>query len=250
MFKKIEVFLVVVVIAASLLTACSGTSAANDDNAKKLMAELNIKGRSLYNQPGWVHVIQRIVYDTDKEDRGTMPNGQVIPLVQTIEIWYHINDGKKVYEFVWSLSSQDGEIVDRTVFRNNTVIDLVTNTSNAQNPYSLTLDYQFADEMDNFITNSGEHPEVKTAELNGKTVTVFTLDKKLDTPRISEDFTQPITTSGTVVYFDSETGLLLKLERTVTLADGSKRTFYTDNMTIEPGVQPPLDIQNYVNGIY
>jgi hypothetical protein len=40
------------------------------------------------------------------------------------------------------------------------------------------------------------------------------------------------------------------MERTVTLADGSKRIFYTDNMTIETGVQPPLDIQNYANGIW
>ena len=250
MLKKSVVFLVVMIIGASLLTACGGSSAARDDNAKKLLVDLTAKGKTMYNQPGWVHVIQNVVYDTDKQDRGTMPSGKAIPLVQVIDIWYHINEQKQVYEFVWNLSSQDGQQVDMTVFRNNNVYDLVTNSSNPQNPYNLTLDYQFLDEMNYFIAKSGNHPVVTTGELNGKNTTVFTLDEKLASPRTTEDYTQPITSSGSIAYFDSQSGLLLKLERTVTLADGSKRTFYTDNLTIETGVQPPLDIQNFVNGMY
>ncbi len=248
MFKKIVTFLMVASILASLLSACGGSSA--DSNAKALLADLNATGRALYNQPGWVHVTQNIVYDTDKEDRGTLPNGQVIPLVQVIDIWYHINENKLVYEYVWSLNSQDGQTIAINVFRNNMVYDLINNISNPQNPYTLTLDYQFADEMDNFIATSGNHPVVETVELNGKTTTVFTLDEKLTSPRTTEDYSQPITAFGSIVYFDSENGLLLKLVRTVTLADGSKRTFYTDDLTIETAVEPPLDIQNYVNGLF
>jgi hypothetical protein len=250
MSKKFVVFLVVMMILASLLTGCGGSSAADDTNTKKLLADLNTKGRALYNQPGWVHVTQKIVYDTDKQDRGTLPNGQVIPLVQIIDIWYHINESKLVYEYVWSMSSQDGQPVQVNVFRNNMIYDLTNNVSNPQNPYSLTLDYQFADEMDNFISTSGNHPVVTTVELNGKTATVFSLDEKLASPRTNEDYHQSITAAGSIVYFDAESGLLFKLERTVTLADGSKRTFYSDNLTIETGVQPPLDIQYYVNGVY
>jgi hypothetical protein len=249
MFKKIFVFLLVMSVLASLLSACGGGASA-DNRAKELLAGLNAKARTIINQPGWVHVIQQIVYDTDKQDRGTMPNGQAIPTVQIIEIWYHINEEKLVYEYVWSMSSQDGQPVDVNVFRNNLIYDLTTNVSNAQNPYPLTLDYQFADDMDNFISKSGNHPVVTTVELNGKTATVFTLDEKLASPLTTEDYTQPIIASGSIVYFDSETGFLLKLERTVILADGSKRTFYTDNMTIETDVQPPLDVQLYVNGIW
>ena len=250
MFIKIVGFLLVMSILTSLLSACSGSSSITDENAKNLLADLNVKARTLYNQPGWVHVTQKIVYDTDKQDRGSLPNGKVIPLVQIIDIWYHINAKKLVYEYVWSMNSQDGQPVVQTVFRNNMIDDLTNNVSNPQNPYSLTLDYQFADDMDKFISTSGNHPVVKTVELNGKAATVFTLSEKLASPRTTEDYTQPIITSGSSVYFDSESGLLLKLERTVTLADGSKRTFYTDNMTIETGVQPPLDIQLYVNGVY
>jgi hypothetical protein len=104
--------------------------------------------------------------------------------------------------------------------------------------------------LDNFTSNSKNHPVVTTAEINGKTTTVFTLNEQLDTPRTTTDFTQPITAAGSIAYFDAESGFLLRLLRTVVLADGSKRTFYTDDITIEPGVQPPQDIQNYVNGIF
>ena len=130
------------------------------------------------------------------------------------------------------------------------VYDLTNNVSNPQNPYVLTLDYQFTDEMDTFISTGGNHPVVTTVELNGKTATEFSLDEKVASPRTTEDYTQPIIASGTIVYFDSESGFLLKMVRTVTLADGSKRTFYTDNLTIETGVQPPQDVQNYVNGVF
>jgi hypothetical protein len=76
------------------------------------------------------------------------------------------------------------------------------------------------------------------------------LNQQLASPKTSEDFSQPIHDVGSVAYFDPESGLLRKLERTVTLADGSKRTFFTDNITIETGVQPPLYVQDYLNGFW
>jgi hypothetical protein len=251
MFNKLVVLLLVVSIFSSILAGCGGSSiTADQSDAQRLLADINIKGRSLYNQPGWVHVIQKITYDTDKEDRGSLPNGKTIPLVQVIDIWYHINEQKLVYEYVWSMSTQDGQLIDINVFRNNTIYDLTNNISSAQNPYTLTLDYQFANELDDFVSTSGNHPVVTTREYNGRKATIFTLEEKLDSPRTSEDFSQPITASGSIVYFDSESGFILRLERIVTLADGSKRTFYTDNLTIETGLQPPQEIQNYVAGIF
>jgi hypothetical protein len=126
---------------------------------------------------------------------------------------------------------------------------LMNNTSSPQNPYPLSLDYQFEDEMNTFISKNGQ-PIVDTAEVNGKTATVFTLDETLAAPKTTTDFTQPFTSAGSIASFDSDTGLLLRLVRTVTLADGTKRTFYTDDLTIELDVQPPQEVQNYINGIF
>ena len=63
MLKKLFGFLMVTSILASLLSACGASSAAND--ARKLLTDLTAKGRLTVNQPGWVHVIENIVYDTD-----------------------------------------------------------------------------------------------------------------------------------------------------------------------------------------
>jgi len=248
MLRKIFVFLVVTSILTSLLSACGGSSA--DNNAKKILTELTDKAKTLVNQPGWVHATEKIVYDTDKQERGTLSTGQTVPLVQIIDIWYHINAEKLVYEYVWTMSSQDGQTIETIVFLNYLLYNLTTNISNPLNPYPLTLDFQFADEMDNFISRTGNHPVVTTAEINGKTADVFTLDEQLASPRTTEDYTQPINAIGSIAFFDAGSGLLLKLVRTVTLADGTKRTFYTDYITVEIGVQPPQDVQNYVNGFW
>ncbi len=248
MLKKIIGFLMVTTIMSGFLSACGGTTTASD--AKKLLSDLTANARLTVNQPGWVHVIEKVVYDTDTQDRGKLPNGQAVPLNQTIDIWYHIDENKRVYQYVWSLNTQDGQTIETIVFRNNLAYNLTTNISEALNPYPLSLDFQFQDEMDTFISNSNNQPVVSTDQINGKKSTVFTLIEKLDTPRTTTDFTQPIITAGSIAYFDPDSGFLLRLLRTVVLADGSKRTYYTDNITINPGAQPPADIQNYVNGIW
>ncbi len=247
MFKKIFAFFMVASMMTSLLSACGGTTSDND--AKKLLKVLNDKAIVLLDQPGWVHVNEKIVYDTDSQDRGTMPNGTAIPLVQNVDIWYHINDSRLVYQYVWTMNDKDGQVVEVIVFLNNLLYNLTTNVSNPQNPYTLTLDYQFADEMDSFISRSG-HPVVTTAQVNGKDATVFTLDEKLTAPKTTTDYTQALSAAASIASFDTQTGLLLKLVRTVILADGTQRTFFTDNITVETGVQPPLDIQDYVNGFW
>jgi hypothetical protein len=145
MLKKIFLFLGVLSMLTSLLAACGGRSA--DVDSADLLKGLVNKSRQLVNQPGWVHVTEKIVFDTDKADRGTMPNGQTIPLVQTVDIWYHVNDSKLVYQYVWMMSAQNGEVVEVSVFLNNLLYNLTTNMSNPLTPYRLALDYQFANEM-------------------------------------------------------------------------------------------------------
>ena len=248
MFKKICTLLTVASILASLLSACSGSSSADED-AQKLLAGLINKAKVMVNQPSWVHVTEKVVYDTDKQDRGKLSTGNLIPLVHTVDIWYHINETKRVYEYVWLLSREDGETIEVMVFLNNTLFNLTNNVSDTLNPYSLSLDYQFADEMDSFISRKG-HPVVTTAVVNGKTATVFSLDEELASLSTTTDYTQPFVAAGSIASFDSETGLLLKLERTVILADGTKRMFYTDNITVETGMEPTLEVQDYVNGFW
>jgi hypothetical protein len=248
MLKKIPALFVIVSLLLGLFTACNKSS--TDEAAKELLATLTRKARLSYNQPGWVHVTENIVYDTDKKDRGTLSTGQTIPLIQIVDIWYHINDYKLVDQFVWNMSSQDGKTIETTVFMDNKYSNLTTNESSSMSPYSLTLDYQLENDMEKFLSKSHNHPVVKSVEMDGKKATEFTMDLKLDNPTTYEDFTQSVVATGTVAYFDSESGYLLKLERNVTLADGTKRNYFTDDIVIDTGAQPTQDIINYVNGIW
>ena len=248
MLKKIGLFLLVLIIAGSVLSACRGP--ATDKENQDLLAGFNVKARQFINQPGWVHVTEKIIYDTDKQDRGKLANGTVVPLVQTVDSWYHINESKLVYEYVWFMTAQDGEPITTMVFLNNNLYNLTSNLSNPLNPYHLgALDYEFADEMDQFILN-GKHPIVNASELNEKTTSVFTLEEKLDSPRTIDEYSQPVVATGTIATYDTESGLLLMLQRTVSFADGSKRTFYTTRMSSATGVQPTEEVQLYVNGFW
>jgi ABC-type glycerol-3-phosphate transport system substrate-binding protein len=78
MLKKFVGFLMVTIILASLLSACGSSTTSAD--AKKLLSDLTAKGRLTVNQPGWVHVIENIVYDTDSKDRGNYQADKRSPL--------------------------------------------------------------------------------------------------------------------------------------------------------------------------
>jgi hypothetical protein len=249
MLKKKITLLSVVMLLASLLSSCKSSLPTNDEEAMKLLSDLNTKGRLLTNQPGWVHVNETITYDIDAPDRGTLMNGATVPLEQKIDIWYHINDGKRVYEYVWIMSDKHGETVDVGVYMNDNLYDLMNNTSSPLNPYYLKLDYQFETEMESFIERGG-HPVVTSEVLNGKTATVFTLNESLSEPKTSTDYTQPFVAASSTAYFDAETGLLLRVERSVTFQDGTRRIFFIDDLVIEADVQPTEEVLNYVNGFW
>jgi hypothetical protein len=249
MFKKILPVLGIVFILGSVLTACTGEK--SDQAALDKLNELNRQARLLINQPGWLHLKEEVVFDTDKENRGTLSNGTVVPLEHFIDSWYHINQEKKVYQYVWELSNLDGEVIQTMVFKDNLLNDLTSNGSQGMNPYSLdSLDFNFDDELSRYIANQWGHPKVTTSELDGKAVTVFTLNTTLGEAEISEDFTQPIKRVLSIFTYDSSSGLLIKLERTVTLQDGTKRTYHTEVLKVETGVEPPESVINYVNGIW
>jgi hypothetical protein len=249
MIKKVSILTTLLILAAGLLAGCS--TSIGDQAAQEELETLNTTARELINQPGWVHLVEHIVYDIDKPDRGSMSNGTVVPLEQTVNIWYHINDLKQVYQYVWEMTTLEGEPVETIVYLNNLMYNLTTNVSETLNPYNLgALDYKFSSELEYFIANNKTSPKVESGELDGVPVRIFTLEKKLDEATSSNDFSQPITHIGTIATFDSQTGLLLRLERTVTLEDGSKRTFYTDRINIEIGVLPPDNILLYVSGFW
>jgi hypothetical protein len=243
MFKKISLFLAVLFIATNLLTACQSSNTTSNVSPTDLITLLN-------NKPGWLHVTEKATYDVDKENLGTLSNGAVIPLQYEVNTWYHINDRGLVFQYVLIQTTMDNETVQVSVFMDQLITNLMTNTVIQKQPYSLgAMDYHFSDEMVDFTDRTGKPATLKLTKVDGHQAAVFTLDETLSEPATTENYTQPVYGTRTIAYYDTQSGLLFRLERIRIFKDGSERTFYRTDITVEQNATPPSEVLDYLNHI-
>jgi hypothetical protein len=251
MFKKIMVLLAIVALGTGFLSGCkSSTDITNGVSPTDLNSLLTKKAEAIAKTPGWLHVTENIVYDIDKENTGVLPNGTVLPLEQISETWYHVNEQGKVYQYVNTSTTTEGQTIQVSVFMDNVIVNLTTNYVVAMNPYSLgALDYRFSNEMQDYMTRIGKTPALRITDVDGRQAAIFTIEETLDPPTTTDNYTEPVHGVRTVAYFDMDTGLLFQLERYRIFKDGSERTYYRTDITVEPNATPPQDILDYMNRI-
>jgi hypothetical protein len=250
MFKKFAFFLAALFLAANLLTACQPSDVTNGVSPTDLMTLLNKKATAITKKPGWLHVTETVVYDVDKENLGVLPNETVIPLEYKMETWYHINPQGKVYEYVQIQSTMDGDIVQVSVFVNQVIVNVITNYALQMPPYALgQLDYRFSNEMADFMSRTGKNPKLKIATRDGHNAAIFTLEETLSEPITTDNYNDQVYGTRTIAYYDTENGLLFRLERIRIFKNGPERTFYRTDITVEQNATPPDDILDYLKGI-
>ena len=251
MFKRIVLLLAILSIGTGFLSGCrSSTDITNGVSPTDLISLLTKKAEAIAKMPGWLHVSENIVYDIDKENTGVLPNGTVVPLEQISETWYHVNEQGKVYQYVNTSTTTDGQTIQVSVFLDNVILNLTTNIVVAMNPYSLgALDYRFSSEMQDYMTRTGKTPSLMSTDVDGRQAAIFTIEEALDSPTTTENYTEPVYGLRTVAYFDMDNGLLYRLERYRIFKDGSERTFYRTDITVEPDATPPQDILDYIKRI-
>jgi hypothetical protein len=250
MFKKISFFLVVLFIATNLLTACQSSSTPSNVSPTDLITLLNKKSKDITIQPGWLHVTEKATYDVDKENLGTLSNGAVVPLQYQVDTWYHINDRGLVFQYVLIQSTLDGETVQVSVYTDQVIRNLMTNTVIQKEAYSLgAMDYHFSDEMVDFTDRTGKSATLKLTKVDGHQAAIFTLDETLSEPTTTENYNQPVYGTRTIAYYDTQSGLLFRFERIRIFKDGSERTFYYTDITVEQNANPPADILDYLKGV-
>jgi hypothetical protein len=248
MNKKILGFLMLFTLAAGLLSACKPkTDITSGVSPADMIAFLNKKGSALAKSPGWLQMTENITYDVDRENLGTLPDGRSIPLQQVSTTWYHINTDGLVYQYVNIMKNTDGEDVQVSVFVNYQIANLTTGDVTPITPYSLGgLDYLFASEMKDFMDNVGGVPELRITDMDSREVAIFTLEERFDPAVSTENYEQPVYGSRTIAYFDYETGVLFRLERIRIFKDGSERTFFRTELTVEKISLPPQNVLDYV----
>jgi hypothetical protein len=249
MFKKISFFLAALFLAVNLLTACQSSNNANVD-PMDLIEMLNNKSTKITVEPGWLHVMENVVYDVDKENLGALPNEAVIPLEYKTDTWYHINNQTQVYEYVQTQYTMQGDIVQVSVFMDEVIVNLMTNFILPMSPYTLdALDYRFANEMADYVSRTGQGVDLKLTDVDGHNAAIFTIEETLSEPATTENYDQQVYGIRTIAYYDVDSGLLFRLERIRVFEDGSERIFYRTDITVEQNTTPPADILDYLKGI-
>jgi hypothetical protein len=250
MFKKLTFLVAALFIAANLLTACQSKNDTSNISPTELVSMLNKKSTAITVKAGWLHVMETVVYDVDKENLGVLPNETVIPLQYKTDTWYHINDQSRVYEYVQIQSTVNDEVVQVNVFLDKVIVNLMTNYVLPMNPYSLgALDYRFASEMADYTSRTGEDATVKLATVDGHKAAIITIEETLTEPATTENYTEQVYGIRTLAYFDTDTGLLFRLERIRIFKDTSERTFFRTDITVEQNATPPADVLDYLKRI-
>lgn len=207
------------------------------------LAILNQKATALTNQPGWLFFRTTVVYDTDSKNNGILPDGQEIPLSQVLEVWFHLNDEGLVFEFVNTMLTLDGEVIQESVFLNGVVWSSATNEEYIQSAFFLTpLDGGFSSLADDYITRTGKMPDMSVTEQDGRKMVVFTIEEMYEQELTLSDFDQPVIGSKHSVSLDEETGFITQEEVVYYFSDGIIRSFYTAQTVIQVDAVPPEEI--------
>lgn len=209
-----------------------------------VISDLVTRAAKALNQPGWVHVQETTVYDIDHENNGILPDGTIMPLSYTNDSWYHINGDGLVDQSVSVMVSDTGEVLQTSVFINNSLWNSSANQDTPQGPYYLgSLDYNFAADVQDVLTRLSTQPEFVNSEDYSKSgISTFAVNEKLDTPSLTVDYKVPVYAVSTVATFDNETGFLTDLKRVMKFEDESERTYFHITLKIETGTEPPKDV--------
>ena len=206
----------------------------------KLLILTDKANRSLIN-PGWLYIKESGEGDGDLSGRGSLPNGQDIPINYTSEIWYHFDDQLRVIEFVSIQRDANGQAVQIGVHSNGTSWNSATGETSALEPFVLsTLDYGFAEQATAFAASS--QVDEMAVVLNGKPALLFSSLESYPEPLLMAEANQSVVANEGRAYLDPETGQLLQHEIIAHLSDGTQRVVSRVVLEFKPNVIPTAEV--------
>jgi hypothetical protein len=211
--------------------------------AQEQFLALYNKAVAITNQPGWIHVKDTVIGDSDQENNGVLPDGTVIPKSYTDESWFHINTGGLVFESLTTMFTLDGKKVQTSILHDNNYWNTATDKSTPQSPYSLgSFSGDFPSILKDYVSRTNKSPLINTIDMNGRSVILFSIGDPQKVPLTPPDFKQPVISVKTNTYFDSDTGFMVQRDEIMTLTDGTVRILYAVTIDVEIGSSPPEEI--------
>ncbi len=201
----------------------------------------------LLSSPGWIYVREESVYESDLNNYGVLPDGSIIPLKQIIETWAHIDEKGQSFEGVTIMSDANGQVVQVSIYKDNTSVNLSTGETFVHAPESMGLmDYGLNADIAAFMASTNQQPEFSKDDTQ-KTVTVSWQETYKEPLNIVE-FKLPVQSLRTVAVLDAISGQIITIEKIATFTDGSERTISRLVVTFKFDQKPPQDVINYLEG--
>lgn len=206
------------------------------------IGQLQARAILTYGQNGWVHIIETVTHDLDREIFTTLPNGTPVPLDHVIETWAHITGAQVITQRVIYVRAGDGQVLETSVYDQGVAWNSSTGEREKQTDTPVgAFDRGFGASMGEY-QRVGATVTQAAATLDGIEVIELQVDYTFDAPAQYGDYTQPVTGQRIRADFDPNGGQLRRLDWVMRLADGSERNYGRWEVTLEAGVTPPDEV--------
>jgi len=211
---------------------------------QEILAHLDRWMGETLSSAGWLHVVTS--HDREKEQSSSLPSGQVIPEDYKTITWYFLNEEGLVSEMVTFMADLGGRIIQESTFSKGIWRNLTIGEKWAGDPYAIQLDFGFSQDVAR-SSQTSVFIDHYIIELDGASVDVYSIEDFFDHPVNMEGFDKPIISGTRKAYFDSNSGALLKVERTLTAEDETVYIVETALfVTVEQVESPPDYILDYL----
>lgn len=189
---------------------------------------------------GWLHMMTH--HTRYKDQAGSLPNGQAIPLNYISDTWYHLNDQGQAVEVIALMRSEDGRTIQAATFRDNVWRNLTVGEKWEGEPFSPRLDLGFSTDAIQAL-QLGTPLIQEMVTLEGRKALRFTIKEQFASPLSMEGYAQSAIGAERRAYFDAQSGSLLLYERCLVFSDGKERLVEKVVPIIyEFDVKPPIEV--------
>ncbi|MEA5079472.1 MAG: hypothetical protein VB013_12950 [Anaerolineaceae bacterium] len=193
------------------------------DAKSQLSTMLSELGNITFSKSGWIHFVYS--NESDISNGVILPDGNLMPQNYINDGWYFVNDQGFVIKHLISLVDDAGNVLQREIFVNDTLVNLTTNEKmeNIQ-PYRLKLDLGFSQEM-LAMQDGGAILGEETDEIEGKPVIKFSIQGTFDKPTVLSNGSQPVKSIKLLMIFDQQNGAINEAEKIWQLTDDTEVLF-------------------------
>jgi hypothetical protein len=258
--KRLFIIALVLAIFAGTLVLYNGVGAKATNPAKNnSTSELKTQADALedmqtlknialqrISKPGWVHFVTRASINPEEVKGKTYPDQRPIPPVTIHEDWFHLDENNKIYEAVQFTRTEDGEIIQEGVTRDNLAWNITYDIEFPSEPFDFTYDYfEFERTVNESINEGASLTEIETV-INDKPARRFDLHLQFGEPQKLDTYAKAQSGMLKRYYVDPETGFVTRLEMIVQFADGTEQISSVQELITLEAADPGEEILAYL----